>query len=229
MGLNTVYTVPDRVKVQTVLVSVSDKSGLENLFSLLFEVNPLLKVFSTGGTLTALKTAFPTRVSQVYTVEDLTSNPEIQGGLVKTLDYKIYLGLLTEPFNQEHQESLKQNNVPSIDLVVVNLYPFAQTVAQPGADLEKARANIDIGGPTMIRASAKNFHRVCVLSNPEDYLDFSASFRENGGETTLETRFTLAGKAFHHIAEYDRAIDEYLVSTGKGGLDAYKFQGWTNG
>jgi phosphoribosylaminoimidazolecarboxamide formyltransferase/IMP cyclohydrolase len=137
----------------------------------------------------------------------------MQGGLVKTLDFKIYLGLLSETYNDSHAADLKRTSAEAIDCVVVNLYPFEQTIARPGATLEDARANVDIGGPCMIRAAAKNFHRVTVLTDPADYASVSEELGRQNGSVSLATRYRLAQKAFRLIARYDEAIARYLEAT----------------
>jgi phosphoribosylaminoimidazolecarboxamide formyltransferase/IMP cyclohydrolase len=222
--LNTVYQVPDLVRIQTALVSVTDKTNLDFLVKNLFELNPNLVIYSTGGTLNQLNQFFPDRSAHIKTVESLTGNPEIQGGLVKTLDYKIYLGLLTEPYNPEHRKALEANRAPVIDLVVVNLYPFVHVTQDPQVDLELARANIDIGGPTMIRAAAKNFHRVLVLTHPQQYLPVVEWLKNQQGQSSFTQRFEMARAAFHHIRQYDVAIDEFLSAQSPEALKAYSLK-----
>ena len=141
----------------------------------------------------------------------------MQGGLVKTLDFKIYLGLLAETYNASHAADLQRAGAAAIDCVVVNLYPFEQTIARTGATLEDARANVDIGGPCMIRAAAKNFHRVAVLTDPADYASFTEELGRQDGAVSLATRYRLAQKAFRLIAHYDEAIARYLESTPLAG------------
>jgi phosphoribosylaminoimidazolecarboxamide formyltransferase/IMP cyclohydrolase len=134
----------------------------------------------------------------------------MQGGLVKTLDFKIYLGLLSETYNPAHAADLARTGAAVIDMVVVNLYPFEQTVGAAGATLEDARANIDIGGPCMVRAAAKNFHRVAALTDPADYSCVTDELARQDGTLCLATRYRLAQKAFRLIARYDAAIADYL-------------------
>ena len=143
-------------------------------------------------------------------VSDYTGQPETQGGLVKTLDFKIYLSLLTETYNPEHAADLARTGAEPIDLVVVNLYPFTETVSRREVTPEQARANIDIGGPCMLRAAAKNFLRVAAVVDPADYGGLLAEMAAGGGALSLATRFRLAQKAFAATAEYDRAIAAYL-------------------
>jgi phosphoribosylaminoimidazolecarboxamide formyltransferase/IMP cyclohydrolase len=134
----------------------------------------------------------------------------MQGGLVKTLDFRIYLGLLSESYNPSHQADLARSGSVPIDMVVVNLYPFRETIAASGATPEGARGNIDIGGPCMLRAAAKNFHRVAALSDPADYPWIVRELEESRGSLSLATRFMLAQKAFRLTAGYDAAIADYL-------------------
>lgn len=213
MSINTVTKIDDLVKVNTVLISVSDKSGLEDLVPALVEVNPGIRILSTGGTFNRLRDILGTKAGKHLTpVSEYTGQPETQGGLVKTLDFKIYLGLLTETYNDAHKADLKRTGGVPIDMVVVNLYPFQQTVARSGVTVEQARGNIDIGGPCMIRAAAKNYIRVASVVDPADYPMITEEMRAIDSMTSLETRSKLAMKAFSHTAEYDRAIADYLAN-----------------
>lgn len=212
MTTNRVEKIDAHVQVRTVLISVSDKTGLETLVPGLIRINPDIRILSTGGTYKKIADILGDDASKNLTqVSDYTGQPETQGGLVKTLDFKIYLGLLTETYNDSHQEDLKRTNALPIDMVVVNLYPFQDTVAKPDVTPEAARSNIDIGGPTMVRASAKNFIRVASVVNPEDYSAILDHLEANDGKLSLELRFELARKAFAHSAEYDSAISAYLA------------------
>ncbi|WP_459924700.1 hypothetical protein [Desulfatiferula olefinivorans] len=212
MTTNRVEHIDDRVKIKTVLISVSDKTGLETLVPGLIRVNPEVRILSTGGTFGKIREILGDQADRLLTqVSDYTGQPETQGGLVKTLDFKIYLGLLTETYNADHQDDLKRTGALPIDMVVVNLYPFKDTVASPDVTPEAARSNIDIGGPTMVRASAKNFIRVASVVDPSDYPAVLAALEAQEGCTTLALRFELARKAFAHTADYDRAISDYLA------------------
>ena len=144
-------------------------------------------------------------------VSEYTGQPETQGGLVKTLDFKIYLGLLTETYNDSHQSDLNRTGSVPIDMVVVNLYPFKETIARTGVTVEQARGNIDIGGPCMIRASAKNFIRVASVVDPDDYSWIISELKSTSGKLSFERRYQLAAKAFNHTAVYDRTIADYLT------------------
>jgi phosphoribosylaminoimidazolecarboxamide formyltransferase/IMP cyclohydrolase len=211
MSINTVTRIDDHVKIRNALISVSDKSGLETFIPELIAASPEIRIFSTGGTYKTIASLMPADTkAALVPVSEYTGQPETQGGLVKTLDFKIYLGLLTETYNQAHQEDLDRTGAAPIDMVVVNLYPFQQTVAQEGVTAEAARGNIDIGGPCMIRAAAKNFIRVTPVVDPADYAEIMKELRANQGATTLATRAALAKKAFAHTADYDRAITDYL-------------------
>jgi phosphoribosylaminoimidazolecarboxamide formyltransferase/IMP cyclohydrolase len=182
--------------------------------SALVELNPELRIFSTGGTFDALRRLLGARAGRHLTqVSDYTGQPETQGGLVKTLDFKIYLGLLTETYNDAHQGDLQRTAAVPLDMVIVNLYPFSQTVAKPDVTVEAARANIDIGGPCMIRAAAKNWLRVVPVVDPADYPRLVAALRQGKGKLDLATRFELARKAFAHTAAYDTAIAGFLGSS----------------
>ncbi len=215
MSINTVEKIDEMVKVRHVLVSVSDKTGLESFVPALLDINPDMKLFSTGGTFGKISEILGDRAASCLTqVSDYTGQPETQGGLVKTLDFKIYLGLLTETYNDAHQGDLKRTDGVPIDMVVVNLYPFSETIANPDVTPEQARGNIDIGGPCMIRASAKNFIRVASVVDPADYGTILSEMEANHGKTNLDLRFRLARKAFNHTAVYDRTIADFLGGKG---------------
>jgi phosphoribosylaminoimidazolecarboxamide formyltransferase/IMP cyclohydrolase len=226
MTLNIVDRIDDGVQVNHVLISVSDKTGLETLVPRLREINPAVRFFSTGGTYARLKDILGSAADACLTqVSHYTGQPETQGGLVKTLDFKIYLGLLTETYNPAHQGDLARTRAVPIDMVVVNLYPFQATVAQAGVTVEKARGNIDIGGPCMIRAAAKNFIRVASVVDPADYARILDELAAAKGRTSLALRYELARKAFDHTAGYDRAIADYLAGKGAEAVGTcYKFE-----
>jgi phosphoribosylaminoimidazolecarboxamide formyltransferase/IMP cyclohydrolase len=211
--MNFVETIDDRVAVRNVILSVFDKRGLEAFVPALLRINPRMRFYSTGGSyrrLEELLGAGAVRAGRLVSVPDYTGQPEMQGGLVKTLDFRIYLGLLSETYNEEHRRDLERTGAVAFDMVVVNLYPFAETIARPGVTPEQARANIDIGGPCMIRAAAKNFIRVAPVVDPGDYEPLAAELEAGGGCLSLATRFRLARKAFAHTAAYEAVIAAYL-------------------
>lgn len=213
MSLNIVTEIDGRIPVKNVLMSVSDKTGLETFVPALVKACPGVKIYSTGGTYTKVKEILGAAASEtLVAVSDYTGQPEMQGGLVKTLDFKIYLGLLSETYNDAHQADLKRLCAQPIDMVVVNLYPFRQTVAKAGVTPELARTNIDIGGPCMVRASAKNYLRVASVTDPLDYGSIAGELADRGGTIGLDTRFKLMKKAFAHTAEYDTAIAQFFTS-----------------
>jgi len=221
MTKNVVENIDDLVKIKTILVSVSDKSGLATFIPGLLGINPDITILSTGGTYSKIKEILgPDAENSLKQVSDYTGQPETQGGLVKTLDFKIYLGLLTETYNPAHQNDLKRTHALPIDMVVVNLYPFAQTIAKENVTVENARGNIDIGGPTMIRAAAKNFIRVAAVVDPESYDGILARLNAKDGALGLNDRYSLASKAFTHTAQYDRAIADYLTGLSKKDVEA---------
>jgi phosphoribosylaminoimidazolecarboxamide formyltransferase / IMP cyclohydrolase len=214
MSINVVHKIDEFVKVKNVLVSVSDKSGLEQFIPELLKVNPDIKIFSTGGTFRRISEITGDGDAACLTqVSAYTGQPETQGGLVKTLDFKIYLGLLTETYNDSHQADLKRTGAVPIDMVVVNLYPFEEMISKSTVTAEQARGNIDIGGPCMIRAAAKNFIRVASVVNAADYHEIISEMKANKGKISLALRYNLAQKAFDHTAVYDRTIAEFLAST----------------
>ena len=221
MAFNHVTKIDDLVPVRNVLASLFDKTGVEDFAKGLLEACPGVRFFSTGGTYKALAAALGDAAKdRLVQVSDYTGQPEMQGGLVKTLDFKIYLGLLGEHYNDAHQADLKRLSAQPIDMVVVNLYPFRQTVAKEGVTPEMARTNIDIGGPCMVRASAKNYLRVASVTDPLDYPAIVGELESKGGTLSLDTRFRLMKKAFSHTAEYDTAIAKFFTSRPWEEVDA---------
>ncbi len=189
------------------LLSVSDKAGIVEFATQL--VNEFgFDLISSGGTAKTLKDAgIP-----VTKVSDYTGSPEILGGRVKTLHPKIHGGILARRDLPDHLTDLEANGIRPIDLVVVNLYPFEQTIAKPGVSLEDAIENIDIGGPAMVRASAKNHAHLTILTNPDQYDRYCTEFRQQNGNVTLKFRQQTALAAFQHTAAYDTAISTYLAA-----------------
>ena len=221
MSLNIVTEIDNRVAVKHVLMSVSDKSGLETFVPALVKACPGVKIYSTGGTYTKIKEILGDKAGgTLVAVSDYTGQPEVQGGLVKTLDFKIYLGILSEKYNEAHQADIKRLSAEALDMVVVNLYPFRETVAKEGVTPEMARTNIDIGGPCMVRASAKNYLRVASVTDPLDYANIAQELESNGGTLGLDTRFKLMKKAFTHTAEYDAAISKFFTTRTWEEVDA---------
>ena len=192
------------MNIQTALLTVSDKEGVVELARQLREAG--IQILSTGGTALTLKEGgLPVTV-----ISDYTGFPEILDGRVKTLHPKIHGGILARHDNSEHQRVLQENQIPPIGLVVVNLYPFAQTVRKKGVTVAEAIEQIDIGGPTLIRAAAKNHAYCTVVVDPADYQIVMAEIKANEGETGEDLRRWLARKAFHHTADYDSAISGYF-------------------
>ena len=221
MSLNIVTEIDRRIKVKNVLMSVSDKTGLETFVPGLVKACPDVKIYSTGGTYAKVKEILGAAADKtLVAVSDYTGQPEMQGGLVKTLDFKIYLGLLSETYNAAHQADLKRLDAQMLDMVVVNLYPFRETVAKPDVTPEMARTNIDIGGPCMVRASAKNYLRVASVTDPLDYANIVTELADHEGTLGLDTRFKLMKKAFAHTAEYDAAIAGFFSHTTWQTVDA---------
>lgn len=189
------------------LLSVSDKTGLVAFARQLVETFDF-SIISSGGTAEALKAAgIP-----VTKVSDYTGSPEILGGRVKTLHPRIHGGILARRDVPQDLTDLETNQIQPIDLVVVNLYPFEQTIAQPGVSLADAVEQIDIGGPAMLRASAKNFAHVTVLCNPAQYDEYLTELRQGDGQVSFEFRRACALAGFSHTAKYDAAIATYLAA-----------------
>ncbi len=214
MALNIVERIDDEIRVQHVLVSCSDKTGVEEFVGGLIDVNPDVMIYSTGGTYRVIEACLSDdqKKKNLMAVSEYTGQPEMQGGLVKTLDFKIYLGLLSETYNEAHARDLSRVGAVSIDMVAANLYPFKKTVGASNVTPEMARTNIDIGGPCMVRAAAKNFLRVASVTDPGDYAEITKELSANGGKLSLGTRFRLSRKAFAHTAEYDKTIADYFES-----------------
>ncbi len=193
--------------IRRALLSVSDKTGLVD-FARELVTKYGVELIATGGTRKALADAgLP-----VKDISELTKFPEILDGRVKTLHPAIYAGLLAKRDKPEHMQTLADHGLPEIDLVVCNLYPFEQTVAKPGVTEAEAIENIDIGGPCMVRAAAKNFASVAVLTTPQLYEQFLMKLKMNGGKLDLEYRRRLASDAFQLISSYDAAIVEYFYA-----------------
>src|SRR5271154_3059380 len=186
------------------LLSVSDKTGLVDFARTL--VTAGYELISTGGTAKALRDAGLT----VAAISDITGFPEMLDGRVKTLHPKVHGGLLFLRDNDEHRQQAAKHGIEPIDLVVVNLYPFEQTIAKPGVTLENAIENIDIGGPSMLRSAAKNYRSVTVITDPADYAVVSDEIATQG-DTTLATRERLAAKVFRTTGHYDALIANYLA------------------
>lgn len=194
----------DFIKIKRALVSVSDKMGIVEFALGLHELK--VQILSTGGTAKVLETAgIPT-----VNVSSVTGYPEMMGGRVKTLHPAIHAGILAVRSNPKHMKELKDQHIEPIDMVAVNLYPFAQIVAKRRTTLAEAIENIDIGGPSMIRSAAKNFHSVAIVVDPKDYQTVLREMYENEGCVSLKARKKFATKAFSHTSEYDRMIFAYF-------------------
>jgi phosphoribosylaminoimidazolecarboxamide formyltransferase / IMP cyclohydrolase len=192
------------------LLSVSDKTGLADFAKQLHDQG--VELLSTGGTAKALRDAgLP-----VMDVSEFTGAPELFEGRVKTLHPKVHGGLLHKRDDKEHLAQAKEHNIPPIDLVVVNLYPFEQTIAKEGVTLEDAIENIDIGGPSMLRSAAKNYAAVTVVTDPADYEKVIEEMKEHAGNTTLGFREQLAVKVFLRTSQYDAAISNFLGQCKQG-------------
>jgi phosphoribosylaminoimidazolecarboxamide formyltransferase/IMP cyclohydrolase len=185
------------------LISLTDKSGIEGFAGELAELG--VELLSTGGTAKKLRDAG----LEVMDVSTFTGFPEMLDGRVKTLHPKVHGGILSQRGNSEHRKQCAEHGLKNIDLIAVNLYAFEKTVADPGCTLANAIENIDIGGPTMLRAAAKNFHDVTVIVDPADYPRVLAEIRESGN-TTLKTRFMLMRKVYALTAAYDTTISAWL-------------------
>ncbi len=190
-------------KVERALISLTDKSGIEDFARELTELG--VEILSTGGTAKKMRdSGIP-----VTDVSEFTGFPEMLDGRVKTLHPLVHGGILNQRDNPEHQKQCIEHGIKPIDIVAVNLYAFEKTVANPDCTLADAIENIDIGGPTLLRASAKNFRDVTVIVDPADYAQVLSEIRATGN-TTLKTRFKLAVKVFQLTSSYDTAIARWL-------------------
>ena len=190
-------------EIRRALISVTDKRGIVEFAGELSQFS--VEILSTGGTASKLRS----EGIKVIDVSDYTGFPEMMDGRLKTLHPKIHGGLLALRNNEGHMKALREQGIGLIDMVVVNLYRFEDTVAE-GCTLSGAVENIDIGGPTMLRAAAKNYRFVSVVTDPEDYPKILKEMRETGGNISEDTNFILAVKTFQLTAKYDAAISNYL-------------------
>jgi len=192
-------------KIQRAIISLSDKSGIVQFAKDLQAFG--VEILSTGGRAKTLRESG----LKIMDVSEYTGFPEMLDGRVKTLHPKIHGGLLGIRDNPEHAKKMKEHGIIPIDMVVVNLYPFEATVAKPSCTLEEAIENIDIGGPSMLRAAAKNYPYVTVIVDPVDYKTVLEEMKKSGGVVSKETNFRLAKKVYQLTSRYDRAISEYLA------------------
>ncbi len=195
------------IRIKRALISVSDKTGIVDFARQLKELG--VEILSTGGTARLLKE----NDIPVVDVSDYTGFPEMLNGRVKTLHPKIHAGLLALRDNSQHMQTLREQDIGLIDMVVVNLYPFEKTVAREGVSREEAIENIDIGGPSMLRSAAKNHQSVVVVSNPGQYKRISEELKQNGAAVSIDTAKELAIEVFNSTARYDSAIYNYLNKT----------------
>ena len=189
--------------IKRALISVSDKTGVVDLAKGLSELG--VEIISTGGTSKVLKEAGV----EVLNISDITGFPECLDGRVKTLHPNVHGGILAMRSNPEHMKQIERLGIEPIDMVVINLYPFKETILKEGVTLEEAIENIDIGGPTMIRAAAKNYQDVVVVVDPDDYGWILEEIKSNG-TVSLKNKFKLAGKVFNHTCAYDTLISQYI-------------------
>jgi len=191
-------------KIQRAIISLSDKTGIQDFAKELQSFG--VEILSTGGTAKTLRESG----LRVTDISEYTGFPEMLDGRVKTLHPKVHGGLLGIRDNPAHAQKMKEQGIKPIDMVVINLYPFEATVAKPSCTLEEAIENIDIGGPSMLRAGAKNYPYVTVIVDPADYRPILEEMKKSGGAVSKETNFRLAKKVYQLTARYDKAISEYL-------------------
>ncbi len=200
-------------RIRRALISVSDKVGVVELARALARLD--IAILSTGGTGELLREAG----LEIMEVGTYTGFPEMLDGRVKTLHPKVHAGILARRDLPRHMQAIDAERIPTIDMVVVNLYPFAQAVAKPGCTLAEAIENIDIGGPSLLRAAAKNYADVAAVADPSDYAAVLSELESSDGALSLHTRYNLARKAFSHTAAYDSAVSNYLTAVDlEGGV-----------
>ena len=190
-------------KIKKALISVSDKKDLKNLLKVLTKYN--IELISSGGTYKEIKKL----KFKCLEVSEYTGSPEILGGRVKTLHPKIHSGILSKRNNKSHIKDLKNNNFDEIDLVIVNFYPFEKTLEQTN-NHSKIIENIDVGGPTMVRAAAKNYNDVTVITSSNQYNDLINEIENNKGSTSINFRERMSSEAFSETAYYDAVISNYF-------------------
>lgn len=196
----------DKIRIRRALISVSDKSGVVELARGLSEFG--VEILSTGGTARHLVKAGV----EIRSVDQFTGHPEMLDGRVKTLHPKVHGALLARRDLEDHMRQCEKMGIELIDMVVVNLYPFEQTIAREGVTLEEAVEQIDIGGPTMLRSAAKNYAAVAVVTSPDQYTGVLDQLQANDGSLDLALRYDLARAVFRRTSEYDSRITEYLAS-----------------
>jgi phosphoribosylaminoimidazolecarboxamide formyltransferase/IMP cyclohydrolase len=197
-------------KIKRALISVSNKKGIVEFARELHAMG--IEILSTGGTAKTLRGAgIP-----VKDVSDHTGSPEMLDGRVKTLHPRIHGGLLSRRDNPKDMEEIRKYGIDTIDMVVVNLYPFEETISKPGVTFAEAIGNIDIGGPAMLRSASKNFQDVAVIVDPSDYGKIMDEMKGSNGDLTYKTRLELAKKVFGHTSRYDGLIADYLTKVIEG-------------
>ncbi len=201
-------------KITRAIISVSDKEGISDFAKGLSDLG--IEILSTGGTAKKLRD----EGIEVTDISDYTGSPEILGGRVKTLHPKLHGGILALRDDSSHKQQMEDNDIEPIDLVVVNLYPFEEVIKKETTDLAEAIENIDIGGPTMLRAAAKNYKYITLITHAEDYGSVLEELNKEGGSVSSETNFRLAVKAFSYVARYDAAISNYLGAVTNDGARA---------
>src|SRR5579863_4513683 len=202
---------PSSIRIQRAILSVTDKTGLVDFARKLAALN--IELISTGGTAKLLRDAGVT----VKDISELTGFPEMLDGRVKTLHPKVHGGILHRREDPKHVAAVAEHGIEPIDMVVVNLYAFEKTAAKPGVEFEELIENIDIGGPSMIRSAAKNFHDVAIVTSPADYDAIADELVRSGGSLSLDTKWRLAQEAFATTAAYDSAIASTLERVSMNG------------
>jgi len=213
MPVDRVKRLDDLVRIRNVVVSVSDKTGLDRFAPRLADACPRSRFYATGGTFTFLRTALGDDAPQrVVDMTRYSTRPVTHSGLARTTDYKLYLGLLADPYNEVHVNDVSAAGAVFFDMVVSNVLPFPDIRSGSALDPEETRLRIDIGGPGMVRAGMRSYLRVAVVVDPADYDEVVSRVKELGGQTDLALRLKLASKAAARAVESDERIAQFLQS-----------------
>ncbi len=206
-----INTCEDLVSVRNVIVSTADKRGLEEFAPRLVELCPQVRFYATGGTFALLKECLgPLAAQRLVEMTRYTTQPITHAELARTIDFKIYIGLLADPFNPTHVQDLSSAGAAFFDVVISNVHLYEDLIYEGDPDPETVRGAIDIGGPGMIRAGVRNYLRVATIVDPDDYNGFLDHIESNDGQSRLNLRLDLARKAFHLIAKNDSELAEYF-------------------
>ena len=211
MPVENIQRIEELVPLRNAIVTVADKTGLDRFAQRLVRVCPQVRFYATGGTYAVLRESLgATSAQRVVEMTRYTTQPVTHAGLARTIDFKLYIGLLADPFNNVHVQDLSSAGAAFFDMVVSNVHSLDELTEEGRADPEAVRLNLDIGGPGMLRAGVRNYLRVANVVDPQDYERIADHIEENGGNTALDLRLELARKALRLVARNDLAMADYL-------------------